>query len=256
MTERFRDFVNCCTAIPTRLPLVHTTDWYVFRNLMDTDKILRPQLCPVFGEELTYLFYGKPCYRKHIDSDPNSISAFYSVGIIFEPSVFTDYKRAFPFDTGAFASGYYNASLHPDMEIEHFSITPNRDSAARTVATFYDTNESYFRGMLRGDINPPASEIEVSAFLSIAGTAAMTPADDRRSAIEVQIDRDIQLTSANVEAIILPEQLLDDPSIMSFIEIDLAAEPLDYICPHARPSEDARAILTEAKRFCKAKGYL
>ncbi|MGJ8534962.1 MAG: hypothetical protein ACSHYC_22455 [Alphaproteobacteria bacterium] len=256
MTQRFKEFVDCCIQSLTPLPLVHTTDWLVFRDLKDSDRILRPQMCPVFHEELTYLFYGKPCYRSHINSEPNSLSAFYNIGIVFDPMIFNRYWRAYPFDTGAFKNGFYKSSLHPGIEVNHFSITPTPIGAAKSVATFFETNENYFRGSLRGDLKPSASEIEVSAFLSIAGTRAQTSEDDRRSAIEVQIKHNIVLNSENVQAIILPEQLLDDTDIVSFITDELEAEALDYICPHARPSEDARAILTEAKRFCKSRGYL
>ncbi|SNZ07241.1 hypothetical protein [Cohaesibacter gelatinilyticus] len=255
MKQRFSSFVESNQPCGPTLPIVHTTDWYVLRDLIDGDRKLKPMNCPVFGERLSYFFYGKPCYRKHIGEDPNSLSAFYLVGIILRAEVLGKFVRMFPFDSGAYVNGFYDSSLHPQMDVNDFSLKPEMKTAEKTVSTFFENNENYMKGIVANKITPSVMDIEVEAYLSIVGDKSKTKSDDRRGAIEFQVSDEIIINKRNVLAVILPEQLLDDKFVRDFIEVELGAKPLHYLCPHARPSEDARAIIAEANRFYKSEGF-
>lgn len=256
MPGRFANFACSNTPSAPVLPLVHTTDWWSFRQVIDGSLALVEQRCPVFNEDLVYLFYGKPCYRLHQSSEPTSLSAFFLVSVVIEATSIGPLHRVHPFDTGAFSKGIYQANLHPKMNLKDFELTPSLQAVTEAVDVFYGTNAKYFRGNPKKNVAVGAMDIEAEAFMSIISAPARSPADDRRSAIEIQIRRSVDLANVRVLAVILPEQLLDDPSIQQFIEIDLGAEPLGYFCPHARPDEDVRAIMTEAKRFYESKSWL
>jgi hypothetical protein len=253
---RFADFAAMGPAATPFLPVVHTTDWMVFRNLMEVDPVLKNEACPVFNEDLLYLFYGRPCYRMHADVEPTSLSAFFLISIVFEAASIGALHRMFPFDTGAFARGLYRSGLHPKIQALDFQLGPTLQAAAQAVGTFFGTNKRYFNGKVRDDLLFGGRDVEVQSFLAIARTPGRTAMDDRRSTIEIQLSRSIDIRRANVAAVILPEELLDDPFTEQFIVRDLQAVPLGYYCPHARPAEDVRAIMIEAKRFYESKGLL
>lgn len=255
MTGRFANFACSNTHSLPVLPVVHTTDWWSFRHIMDGN-LLAMQRCPVFSEDLVYLFYGKPCYRLHQGSEPTSLSAFYLVSLIFEANSVGPFRRVHPFDTGAFSKGFYQSHLHPKMEIKDFELNASLGAVTEAVDVFYGTNAGYFKGAPKKNIPVSPMDIEAEAFVSLISTPARTPADDRRSAIEIQLQNSIDLTNVRVLAVILPEQLLDDQRVEQFIEVNLGAEALGYFCPHARPDEDVRAIMTEAKRFYKSRSWL
>jgi hypothetical protein len=256
MATRFADFAATNAAASPYLPVVHTTDWLVFRDLMEVNSVLQNVQCPVFGEDLLYLFYGKPCYRMHAEIEPTSLSAFYLISILFEPHSIGAPRRVLPFDSGAFAKGLYAASLHPRLRPLDFELNSSIQGAAQAVATFYGSNAQYFSSTVRNDIPVGTRDIEAEAFLSIIRTPARTPMDDRRSAIEIQLRHSIDIRTADVCAVILPEVLLDDPLTEDFILKDLNAKPLGYYCTHARPAEDVRAMMIEAKRYYKSRGLL
>lgn len=241
-------------AMPT-LPLVHTTDWYDFRSIRNSGE-MNPVACPVYGEDLLYFFYGRPCYRKHLAMDPVSLGSLHLVSLIFDASTLPTPRRVMPFDSGAFRAGLYAADLHPGMELTHFELEPTLSAAARAVTRFYETNVGYFRSKVRKDVVHDCDDLEVESYLSIVATLGKSVVDDRRSAIEVQIADVVRLSTSKVLAVILPEQFLDHPHVDHYIRSTLGAEPLGYYCPHARPAEDARAIMGETSRFYKARGLL
>jgi hypothetical protein len=142
------------------------------------------------------------------------------------------------------------------MSLSNFHLEPQPEVPAKLVKSFFGTNSCYFRETLRPDIAAGPRDMEVEAYLSIVRSPAATPYDDRRSAIEIQLSHAIDLTTIKVLAVVLPEQLLDDDVTMDFIEKQLNAKALGYYCVHARPAEDARAILIETKRFYQENGLL
>jgi hypothetical protein len=256
MPARFADFAATGPVALPLLPVVHTTDWFVFRNLMEIDSVLRNDLCPVFKEELLYLFYGRPCYRMHANVEPNSLSAFFLISIVFEPTSLSAPHRVFPFDSGAFANGLYASSLHPKIQALDFELHPSLQAAAQAVGTLFGSNKRYFSGKAKEDVVFGGRDVEVQSFLSIIRAPGRTAMDDRRSTIEIQLSQSIDIRKTSIAAVILPEELLDDPFTEHFIVHELKATPLGYYCPHARPAEDVRAIMIEAKRYYESRGLL
>jgi hypothetical protein len=238
------------------LPVTHTTDWWVFREIFERGEPLKPTFCTKYKDDLLYLFYGRPCYRPHADVEPTSLSSFFLICILFEPSGMDLPYRVMPFDSGAMIRGHYAPHLHPRMLPADFELEPTVSRVTSAVDRFYGSNSAYFQGTPRNDVAAGPRDLEVEAFLSIIKSVAQSSPDDRRSTIEIQLKQQVDLRKSKVLAVILPEQLLADTALEDFIEVDLQAEAIDYFCPHARPLEDARAIMVEAKRFYEKKGWL
>ncbi|WP_155904899.1 hypothetical protein [Methylopila sp. M107] len=255
MNRPFYKFVSRSSATYPDLPIVHTTDLYTFRNIADTDRTIKTKMCPVFGEELLYFFYGRPAYRPHGGVNPNSLSAFYLSSFVINPGAIKP-RRVYPFDTGAFAQGMFNGSLHPSMTVEDFELDASLDAARQAVSAFYASNEAYMNGKLNRNIIHGAMDFEVEAYMDWSLAKSQTAYDDRRNAFEIQVSSSCKLDHHDVLAVIVPEQILDDKDILQFIEIDLRAKALGYTCVHAQPHEDARAILIETKRFYKELGLI
>lgn len=142
------------------------------------------------------------------------------------------------------------------MELPHFELETSLVAAARAVGQFYGNNRDYFAAKVRADLAFDCDELEVESFVSIVGSSKTSAVDDRRSVIEVQIADIVRLAEANVLAVILPEQFLDTAHVEDYIRQTLGAEPIGYYCPHARPAEDARAIMDKAVCFYKDMGWL
>lgn len=238
------------------MPFTHTTDWWVFRHISESGEPLNAEFCDKYDENLLYLFYGRPCYRPHADVEPTSLSAFFLVCLLFEPSSVQNPHRVMPFDSGAMIRGRYQPHLHPGMKPADFELEPSLLGVTRAVERFYGTNAAYFQSSPRTDIAAGPRDIEVESLLSIIRSAAQASIDDRRSTIEVQLNERLDLRSSNVLAVIMPDQLLADEAIEDYIENELAAEPLGYFSPHARPAEDVRAIMIEARRFYRKKKWM
>jgi hypothetical protein len=142
------------------------------------------------------------------------------------------------------------------MDLPHFELDSTLESATRAVGCFYGSNKDYFRSRVRPDLHYECDQLEVESFVSMITSLRSSPADDRRSSIEVQIADIVDLTQAKVLAVVLPEQFLDYPPVHQYIRTTLDAEPIGYFCPHARPAEDARVIMNEAARFYQSQGWL
>lgn len=217
---------------------------------------MNPESCDVYHEDLLYFFYGRPSFRKHMDIPSVSLKALHLVGLIFEPSSLPTPRRVMPFDSGAFDAGLYDADLHPSMELKHFELDPAVPAAAKIVGCFYGDNKSYMRSAIRSDLQYDCDQLEVESFVSIVTALSQSSSDDRRSAIEIQIHGALDISSAKVLAVILPEQFLDHRPTHDYISGTLGAEPLGYFCPHAKPSGDARVIMHEAARYYGTQGLL
>ncbi len=64
------------------------------------------------------------------------------------------------------------------------------------------------------------------------------------------------MLSANVLAVVVNEDVLDDPNVSNFIENLLGAEAIGYFSPHAAPEEQALVLMNYAKHFFKKIGAL
>lgn len=232
---RFGKLVSGATESLPRLPLVHTTDAYGLSDVLSAGAI-SPQPCDVFiGESLSYFFYGRPSYRPNLKEEPTSLSHYYPVCLIFDPSWSEVAKRIFPFDTGAYANGFYDQFLHRRMKLADFSLEADHATPGRVVSMFFGSVRNYLLGAAEAPLSVDASEFEAASYQSLVQDRNSNAVDNRSSGIEVQFDRVISLHDA-VRAVVLPAPFLDGAIGRSLATMNVEALPYKLL-PRTRPNE-------------------
>jgi hypothetical protein len=227
-------FANGLSGISPTFQLLfgtHICDLYSARSALE-EKRLRPTSCPKFnGEDLLYLFYGKPSFRPETAMEGKRFTYCYPVCFVVNLEKTITWKRVFPFDTGAFPDRYADF-MHPDMQLRDFLMPPDCESPRRIVEAFFASNGDYF------DVKPltkskvPAT-IETTAYHSLisafgAGQSFLTEAkkqsDDRLVSIEMQATGELALDSGRIVRIILPDKALE----LDDIQTGLAACGIEF----------------------------
>lgn len=187
-----------------KLKWCHRTDAFALRDIIRNGNVV-PRMCDVFKEPLTYLFYGRPAYRAQ-ESQQLRLSARAPVILIFNSSIEQSGLRLFPFDSGAFGSRY-EAWCHQDMQLSGFDMPCGQDAAERHVSAFFGSPESYLAMEPLQPRRSYAGEFEVETVVEMLKDGSALPADDRRLAIELQLNCNLSLTSADTAAIVIPESI-------------------------------------------------
>lgn len=212
------------------MPAFHSTSAYAAKRIL-RDGIINPQSCSIFqNEKLTYLFYGRPSYKKEGRSQ---IAKYWQLPAVFlfDYKV-TQYKRIFPFDTGAFENGIYPDffGMMPRAEYDTGSMP---DSPSRLVSTFFVDCERFFKLAPRDkkdfDSRFETSSVddEIHALYDMI-LSYSEKIDDRRFSIELQTENEIHLNSGKCRALIIPEEYLESDELLQKceeMEIDVLSYP-------------------------------
>ncbi|GAA4334943.1 hypothetical protein [Flaviaesturariibacter amylovorans] len=224
LSDQFLDerIVAAGAAHPA-LPLFHCFEAIYIQRILDSMQ-LKPRLCNVYHEELLYLFYGKPSYKSANDnSNPGYLSPVcFMINWNAVPSI----KRALAFDSGAFDR--YDGFFHKSMGREEFQLNPNIDAIRKIIDFFYYSNTRYFKGQARQEL-PPYDQVhyQVEGYHSLITSSRESTTDDRRATIEIQLDYPIDITSDNIDAIVLPEHLDKSPTVRRILD-GLSIPTLSY----------------------------
>lgn len=226
MPNKFSRFVANSPECTPPLPLTHTCDANAFLNILDKKQITT-EICDVFGEPLIYFFYGRPAYKPKAMQQAPSVESSMPCSIVLKPDAISTPKRIAPFDTGAHKNGLYKNHVHPNMKIDEFLIAPYLEMPRRVVNTFFGSNKKYYRGKPRdrGELNIPAALEAARSYYDLISNK--TIADDRRSTIEIQLDRSLQLND-KVLLVVLPADYFDDSDIYDTVVSIWKAEPKGY----------------------------
>src|SRR5580692_6305822 len=211
---RFNEYIRIQSPAAGKFPFIHITRGYEFDAIIHGDTI-DPTHCEVFGEDLIYLFYGRPAYRA---KDGNNARMEFEWPIVFvlDPEKVTGIKRVFPFDSGAFALGLYKEFFHVKSEIEDFALDPTIESARKLVGSFYISHEEYYSGATRKNVEIPLRQFEVQGVFELCrlpgvqdGAPGSLVRDERSSAVEIQLSNPISLKDSLI-AVVLPEPYIGD----------------------------------------------
>jgi hypothetical protein len=124
------------------MPAVHTTSAYTAKRIIKGG-LIKPQPCDTFkDEDLTYLFYGRPSYKRTGESQLAKYWELPSLFVMDYDAIST--KRIFPFDTGAFVAKRYPEFIGM-MDIGEFEVTSSLTAPQRLVASFFVDTNRYFR---------------------------------------------------------------------------------------------------------------
>lgn len=169
-------------AWPMALPPAHLTTARWFGEIVDQGE-LRPRLCPIFNDKLTYFFYGGVFYRTSNKSTRNA--AELPIAFLFDPKVLPSFFRYYPFDTGGLAQGLYGGlgSVLQPFEDTYAVSGEDATTPSRIVYHLYMTNRRYLEGTLNDNLgSAPIPVPQLSAFLQADLTELGI--DKRQSVIE------------------------------------------------------------------------
>jgi len=204
--ERFVDSQTAPSEEP--LPLTHTTDAFDLRDII-ADREIKPRYCSVFGEDLSYHFYGRPAYRKNAETQANSLAAYAPVIFIFKPTVADKAIAAFPFDSGAYVGERYSDIMHHRMSVKDFGLAPPFEKIGKLVAFYFGNNKRYFDQIPSSIKGISSSEFEAQSIKELVTYRGKNERDDRSSTIEIVFDRAIELRG-NLLGIIVPNSFIKD----------------------------------------------
>lgn len=252
----FCDFVEESEPADPLMPLMHTTDLFKFRTIIKT-KSLSPRPCKFFeGEDLLYLFYGRPSFRPNQNVGSTSLRSYKPVCLILDEKLKVSPCRVFPFDSGAYKSGFFSKHMHEDMDELSFSLKPFVGAAAKLVSSFFGDNSNYYRGEAKNNLTIPNFLFEGHSYHSLISDKSATDYDDRRSAIEIQIDHKIKLNKSSVKAAIMPQDFCDEDAIRKTILKTWNASLIGYPSYHSDPKHDVGAIYEITRKFLSEDGIM
>lgn len=248
----FRALISSHTGMSEELPLIHTSRCE-FIDVIISGGGLTPQPCPVFHEDLLYLFYGRPAYRSRKGHQGGDRIGLCPVCFVFKPgsAVTTAIRRLFPCDSGALAADRFQPEIHTsdrdDLELE-----PNIESARKLVSLYFAKNSRYFHGEVAPGITLPGGSIE-ERFLQLLQRDGPVQYDDRKSAIEIQTDQNISLTD-QLLFIVLPESYMDEAQIREAILMVWKCDVITYEFVKGSAPNEYYAIVRSCvrKRFREA----
>lgn len=204
-------------ASPNLLPLVHTTQGFNFIEILSEQR-LKTSRCPVFNENLCYLFLGRPAYKVKSQPDP----AYWELPIAFivQFDEGATFERVFPFDSGAYRNGLLPSSLS-GFPLERYDFAGDHDLIKKFVATFFESNDRYFKSLPRSRTDIAAryelgpAHMEIDALVSMYNMPKTNSRDDRSSIVEVQVSSEIAINSTSVLGVILPKEFQRDADIVA-----------------------------------------
>jgi len=251
---RFRDLIRTQREASPELPLVHSTDAYRFVDIMDSDS-LTPQSCRIFGQPLLYCFYGRPAYRANLDEAPSGLGHYLPVCVLFKAPKGCTPRRVFPFDSGAFKSGYYEEAIHRAMSVDDFGLDADPHTPGRVISLFFGSVGAYLNTQPSNALEVDFTQFEARAYHALITKQTKSNADDRVCAIEVQLDESVSLQSA-AQAIIGPGPLLECAPVKNYISrLGIDALPYDQL-GRARPGEYATELVRLCREYYKRSGLM
>ena len=213
------------TSLPDELPLVHTSRCEWAAGLGATPE-LQPRRCSVYDEDLLYLFYGRPAYRIK-DRGFHEI-AYCPICFILKLNRHSlGLKRVLPIDSGGVTDGRFTPHIEPAQR-DSLELDTSIESAKKLVEVIYKDNRAYLRGLCQPLAEfADASDDLVKQYVNMLHDAEVSKADDRRSAIEFQATSRVSLKD-DLQAVVLPEALLDEYGLRHTILSEWNALPITY----------------------------
>lgn len=231
---------------PVILPLMHSCDVYACESIINQSSI-NPALCPVFGEDLLYFFYGKPAYPIGAKEPYNRTDTFCCPVCFIIDIDKIDIFRIFPFDSGAFMSGKYQQFIHRHMNIEKFEIKNNNVSIMAYISVIFGNNKNYIEGT---PIKNHAEDTHVDALLNLLSAKGGFEFDERSNTIEVISKKPIDI-SQNVLGIVLPENFLRKAEISCFINENSIKYKTYHVRNRTSPLRYNEVVFQLAMQFIK-----
>ncbi|MBP2513805.1 hypothetical protein [Sphingomonas sp. PvP018] len=218
-------YLQAFTPNEAAMPLVHATSTTAGAQIIVSGEV-RASRCPVYGPELAYFFYGRPAFKSFPRMPASGMDEHLPMCLVMDPALLGQSLRILPFDSGGYDR--YSNHLSGMVQRADFELGPAGDFPLRLVRAFFETNRNYFHQrptMAPGAI--PVSQPAARAIARLAHDPSLAEDDDRRSTIEIQIDRTVPLATA-LRAVVGPPALLSDPEVESALDALPHVRRLEY----------------------------
>ena len=213
------------SSMAEELPLIHTSRCEFLKSIIITGS-LEPRPCEVFKESLVYLFYGRPAYRSTKGTKNGEPIALCPICFVFKPrTVSQSVYRIYPCDSGAVAQD----RLVPEItaaDLGGLAVDPQIENARRLVSFLFVQNSDYFVGKVVSGKSFDTGTVE-ARFYSLLQRPGPADYDDRKSAIEVQVNHGVALAE-QLLFVVLPKEFLEDSPIRDAIINVWNCDPITY----------------------------
>ncbi|WP_137102606.1 hypothetical protein [Azospirillum argentinense] len=257
----FSDFLTRnSVAAAGNMPLVHSTRAHFIKHIMREERVIASP-CDVFTKDrLNYFFVGRPSYK----FDGDSAEAEYwelPCCFIFDFNSINGIKRIFPFDSGAFYNKRYPQYINR-MKMDDFNVSRVSRASERIIGAFFGSIDSYYhlkpkdKISFETEFSLGAFDEELRALHKLAMHSASTNFDDRRFAIEVQSEEDVDLNLNKPLAVVVPSVYYDDLTFRNHVEGKWGAQAISYPVFSLSVSQYYYAIYERVASFYKKIGVL
>lgn len=238
-----REIVAAETAAAEELPLVHTTRCEILPYIVANHELRSSAPCEVFHEHLIYFFYGRPAYRHALGGEPSGKLDLCPVCFVFKPyTIGAGAKRVFACDSGGIHKGHFENHLHPP-DRDAMQLDTTLDSARKLVPLVFGDNSRYYAGEAKP--TPPDAFVPgtpAARFHALLTDTSAGKGDDRRSAIEVQMDAPVALDH-HLLYVILPKDKLNEPGMREVILQNWQTDPIGYPVTKFRQPHEYRSVI-------------
>jgi hypothetical protein len=219
---RLKEFLSQAN-VPTSdlLPLVHSTASGRLFDVFGSESLLA-SACKVFkGEELCYLFLGRPAYKVRRDDSPSEWQ-LPAVFVLRFPDNYSGIKRIFPFDSGAFFDRRLPNYI-TCFSLDNFNLGTDPTLVGKVISIFFEDHQRYLgrRAVgiqeLKKTHTMDATHQEINALARLYLEHSGKDVDDRAAAIEIQMTANVPLTTTNVLGIVMPEEYARVPGFRESI---------------------------------------
>src|ERR1043166_9248953 len=206
--------VDSHSTMASELPLIHTSRCESLTSIA-ASHTLDPSPCDIFNESLVYLFYGRPAYRSRRGSKYGESIALCPVCLVFKPHTVSRFlHRVFPCDSGAVSKAKFEPELHAN-DLAELEMNPQIASARRLVSLLFTNNNHYFYGRVQSGAIFPDGTVG-KRYHDLLLRSGPSNYDDRKSAIEVQVNQRIALKD-QLMFVVLPREFLEEEMIKKTI---------------------------------------
>ena len=211
----FADYLHGFSTAEKAMPLMHSTSTGTGAKIVVSGEI-KTRTCEVYGEDLVYLFYGRPAFKPLASIAASAIDEHLPMCLVIDPNLLGDAIRIVPFDSGGYSR--YSAQTGPLLERADFELGPDGEIPLRLVRAFFETNRNYYHQLPTADPDKiPVSEAAARAYARLTRDTSIADDDDRRSTIEIQISEAVQLAPALL-AVVAPPVLMSDPKVKGVLD--------------------------------------
>jgi hypothetical protein len=250
----FADYLLGFSSAEKAMPLMHSTSTAVGAKIVVSGEI-KTRSCEVYGQDLVYLFYGRPAFKPLSGAAASAIDEHLPMCLVIDPNMLGNAIRIVPFDSGGFDR--YNAQIGPLLERADFELGPDGEVPLRLVRAFFETNRNYYRQFPTADPDTiPVSEAEARAYARLTRDTSMADDDDRRSTIEIQISGVVPLAYA-LRAVVAPPVLMADPKVKGVLDALTNVRQISYeTYGRQQPSAYAGLLYDHVARFLVAGEFM